>query len=522
MGRGSASGSGFGSGGCTRSCRRSSRVACVAAPFPNRRSMRSSVRSTSPHRSPRSNASCSAPAGLQPRRLDAQQADPPAGAGQPPVELGDHVVQVGADVGGVRQRARPRQRREVREPHLQRDGPRPIAVVAQTCRHAARQVQQLAQDLVHVVEVTFERLLVADRLRCFVGDHGAVVARRGRARQVRAAASPRSRSSTAAASARGRRRCGSPSGPRARPSSLRPPTAARPAADRGTRSVSSAGTCSSAVGLAVVRRELRDELRRGHPGRARDADLALDVRADLLGDPRPARRTAWWRRRTSRNASSSEIGSTSGVCASRTSRNRFECSAVGLEVRRQEHRVGAQAPRAHGWHRRANAERGVPRRRRSTTTPRAARAADDDGFATQGGILQHLDPGVERVEIDMQDRLGWPRRHLLHPSRSFASGLPLGVARSHPALVTVNPRSRDSRATDRRPGVRRGGLGRVPSSPRAGCRHAEPAATPARSHTSSAITLTPCFPVRRSCPQPPSRRRGRPCARPCAAPRGRP
>ena len=39
---------------------------------------------------------------------------------------------------------------------------------------------------------------------------------------------------------------------------------------------------------------------------------------------RPGRRTASWRPPTSRNASSSEIGSTRGVYDSRTSRNRFE------------------------------------------------------------------------------------------------------------------------------------------------------------------------------------------------------
>ena len=68
-----------------------------------------------------------------------------------------------------------------------------------------------------------------------------------------------------------------------------------------------------AVGLGAPAGQLGQRHRRGHAHRAGDALLVVDRRAQLLGDLERAARAAWRDPRTSRNASSRETASTSGV-----------------------------------------------------------------------------------------------------------------------------------------------------------------------------------------------------------------
>ena len=101
-----------------------------------------------------------------------------------------------------------------------------------------------------------------------------------------------------------------------------------------------------AVGLGTDRSELRHELRRRDADRADDADL---VARRGLGSRRDPGRVSEQRvAPTSRNASSSESGSTSGVYDSRISRKRFECARYASKSRGRKIAWGTGASRGPG------------------------------------------------------------------------------------------------------------------------------------------------------------------------------
>ena len=245
----------------------------------------------------------------------------------------------------------------------------------------------------------------------------------------------------------------------------------------------SAGHHEHPVRLAVVGGELRHELRRGDADRARHPDLALDVGPDLRGDlgrgpeqHRGARdvqeRLVERDRLHERGVGAQDLAEPVGV------------RAVGLEVRRQEHDVGTEAPGPDGRHGGTNAVLpGFVGGRRD----HAARAgpADHDRLPRERRVLQDLDRCVERVDVDVQDRLG-----------------------AHPAEPGLECQSRRA---GRAGSVGASMASRKRPSPLARC-------SAVRSQTSSAMILTPFTPVRRSCPHTPSRRSGTRSSRPWAGP----
>ena len=122
----------------------------------------------------RSSASCSAPAASRPLAWTPSsriRRRPPGGPGRAPRPRGRGRRHVGRRA----HRPGPGERGEARQPCLQRDRPGPVAVLPQARGHPSRQGEQLAQDLVVVIEVALERLLVAHGLRRLVGDHVSVV-----------------------------------------------------------------------------------------------------------------------------------------------------------------------------------------------------------------------------------------------------------------------------------------------------------------------------------------------------------
>ena len=160
------------------------------------------------------------------------------------------------------------------------------------------------------------------------------------------------------------------------------------------------------VGLAVVGRELRDELRRRDARRARDADLRCDLGADRPGDlrrpPNSRGRSADVEERLVERDRLHERC----VSDSSTSRNRLECTRYASKSGGRKIASGHKPPRADRRHRRTHTRRAVPRTTRSMTTPREPVPPTIDRLPARGRILQHLDARVERVEVDVQDRLG--------------------------------------------------------------------------------------------------------------------
>ena len=247
------------------------------------------------------------------------------------VERAGCDVDLPRDVGRLAERARPGDRREVGEPHLERHRAAGVAGRAQPGGHPLRQPQQLAEDDLRVVDVGGERLLGADALVGLVRDD--LAARRG-PRPARAGGRPPRRPARAAAwraaSARGPR----PSAGRA---GSAPPRSAPPrptARDRQrVQEVDDAvgGDHEQPVGLARGSRpSLATNFVRRDADRAGDPLLVADPLADRLGDhggptepPHGARR----RRGTPRRATG---GSTSGVTDRKTSITAADTARVPL------------------------------------------------------------------------------------------------------------------------------------------------------------------------------------------------
>ena len=103
--------------------------------------------------------------------------------------------------------------------------------------------------------------------------------------------------------------------------------------------------------------------------------------------------------RTSRNASSIDSPSTSGVVSSNTSIHRLARLGVGRHPRLDDDRLRAQPAGLRPAHRGAHAERlGLVARREHDP------CADDHRPAAQPGIVALLDGRVEGVEVGVEDR----------------------------------------------------------------------------------------------------------------------
>ena len=126
------------------------------------------------------------------------------------------------------------------------------------------------------------------------------------------------------------------------------------------------------------------------------------VGAQVLGDLRRRARGGGSSRVTSRNASSSETTSTSGVTRRKFSMHRGRDLAEGLEVGRDHHGLRAQPPGPGHRHRRADAVR--PGEVVGREHHPAAAAADDHRDVGQVGPVAGRHGGVERVHVDVQDR----------------------------------------------------------------------------------------------------------------------
>ena len=154
-----------------------------------------------------------------------------------------------------------------------------------------------------------------------------------------------------------------------------------------------------AVGLGDAARHLREELRSRDADRDRQPDLA---RARAAAAGRRSRRACPASRsspRTSRNASSIESPSTSGVVSSNTSKTALLASEYADIRGDDDDRVGAQPPRLPPAHRRPDAERLrlVARREHDA-------AADEHRPPAERAVVPLLDRGEERVEVGVEDR----------------------------------------------------------------------------------------------------------------------
>ena len=163
------------------------------------------------------------------------------------------------------------------------------------------------------------------------------------------------------------------------------------------------GPCSEARGLAASEAELGQELVARHADRARQALLVEDVGPDGVRrsrSPVPCSRRAPV---TSRKASSSESGSTSGVNERKIVHHLAADLAVVMRGRRAGRpRAGTAAGpgRRHG---RVDAVGpGLVGGGRHHAP--VAGAADDHRLAAQLGAAQQLDRHEERVHVDVQDR----------------------------------------------------------------------------------------------------------------------
>ena len=153
-----------------------------------------------------------------------------------------------------------------------------------------------------------------------------------------------------------------------------------------------------AVGLGAGARHLGEELRAGDADGDGEAHLVAHGRGAA---GRRSRRGAGVRRRppTSRNASSMEMPSTSGVVRSNTANTARLASAYAVHPGLDHHGVGAQQAGLAAAHGAAHAARpGL------VAGGHDHPAADDDRTPAQAGVVALLDRREEGVEVGVQDR----------------------------------------------------------------------------------------------------------------------
>ena len=253
-------------------------------------------------------------------------------------------------------------------------------------------------------QILVEGVLGADALGGLVGDHRSRCrspgsAPTGAARPAPGArASPGSRAAEIADGAQPQRAPAPPRscGPR--------PTAARSAAGPGTPGSPPAVTSRWPSGLARSEAILATNFTSAMPAEAGSCTSLADPRAAARGRWRRPSPNSWRDAVTSRNASSSDSGSISGVTLSRMANTCLAGRGVGLER--------AAGPRSRAGARRVASTIGIalrtPNGRTSyeaaSTTPRRRVAADDDRLAAQLGLVALLDRRVERVHVEVDDR----------------------------------------------------------------------------------------------------------------------
>ena len=219
------------------------------------------------------------------------------------------------------------ERVEVREPELERDGAAAEPGRAELGRHPIRLGKERRPEQADVPRVAPERLLRADGLRIVPRDHGALVDPLGQLEEVRAGGRPQPGLEPPPTQPRpGRRSCG-PRGRRAPP----PPPGPRPraggAADGRRKAASSPGlTSTSPSGFSRSEAIFATNLFGATPADA-VSPTSSRIRALIrraISTPVP------WRARepvTSRNASSRDRGSTSGVKSARIAMIRSDSRA---------------------------------------------------------------------------------------------------------------------------------------------------------------------------------------------------
>ena len=255
-----------------------------------------------------------------------------------------------------------------------------------------------------VGEILFERLLGADALRLAIGDDRARIDGLGQLPEV----APRRRRAAARASAGRRGDVTDGRKPHRARRSLRAwarrPTAARRAAGQERRAAAGRHL-ELAVRLGEVRGDLGDQLdrRRCRPRRGGSTSVAMRA-PQRLGDLRRGPNSAP-EAVTSRNASSSDSGSKSGVTECEDVEDLVAGSRVGPWRGRTTIAVGREAQRARHRHGAADAERPHLVRGREHDAA-AGVAADDDGLAPQRRVVALLDGRVERVHVEVDDRPG--------------------------------------------------------------------------------------------------------------------
>ena len=162
------------------------------------------------------------------------------------------------------------------------------------------------------------------------------------------------------------------------------------------------------VRLAVVRRELCQELVVGHPRRGGQARLLADGRPDFLRNRR--RRTSIHHRRCH-----IEIGL---VERQRLNERRIACEdgadllrhrSVDIKTRRHEHKLGTLAPGRDRGHCRVHTKFARLVTRGSHHAARSA-ATDGDRKPAQCRIVALLHRRIERVHVDMDDATETGRR----------------------------------------------------------------------------------------------------------------
>ena len=153
-----------------------------------------------------------------------------------------------------------------------------------------------------------------------------------------------------------------------------------------------------AVGLGDPARHLRQELRPGHADRDRQAHALADLTAQAPCDlgrrpgqpPHPANVEE-------RLVDREPLDGRGRILED--AKERLARLGVGGHPRRDDDRIGTEAPRLPPAHRGADAVRlGLVARRQHD--PRS----DDHRPAAQGGVVALLDRGVERVHVGMEDR----------------------------------------------------------------------------------------------------------------------
>ena len=352
--------------------------------------------------SPKASWVADLPAGIRPGGAHPDQAQP-----GPRVEARRRVqgtgggVDLPGHVGRLGQRPRPGDRLEVGQPQLHHHRPGHRATGPQAPRRPPGQPEQLPADHLGVVHVGGEGLLRADALVRHPGITG--------------------RSSRPQASAD---RCAPAAWPSSRCSAASGVCAMSPTVRRPSRASDLPGLLPHPPqGGDRQRVQEVEHLRR--PGRraarpactAADASLATNLQlatpteqvrpcwsrmlariSSAISVGRPSRRMA---PETSRNASSSDSGSTSGVTRPEDRHDLGGHGGVDPVAGRDEDRLRAQPPRPGHRHRRTDPERRGPRRSRKHHP--AAAAADDHRLPGEFGLVTDLDAGVEGVHVDVED-----------------------------------------------------------------------------------------------------------------------